>query len=84
MYIVCSRTPHPFCWEVGVEPPTQFSEGGRWEQGGELFQEVIYINNLNSEIFNDKKGLLTKMFFSVITKNSNQEMLTKNFVTFKK
>ena len=46
---------------------------------------IFYIkNNLKSEIFNDKKGLLTKMFFSVITKNSNQEMLTKNIVTFKK
>ena len=30
-------------------------------------------NNLKSEMFNDKK-----MFFSVVTKNSNCETLTKN------
>ena len=39
---------------------------------------------MKSEIFNDKKSLQTKTFFSVITKNSNWEIVTKNLVTFKR
>ena len=35
-------------------------------------------------MFNDKKGLQTKMFLSLITKNLNWEILTKNLVTFKR
>ena len=35
-------------------------------------------------IFNDKKSLQAKIFFSVITKNSNWEILSKNLVTFKR
>ena len=35
---------------------------------------------LQSEIFNDKKSLSTKMFFSTITKNLNWEILTKNLL----
>ena len=34
-------------------------------------------------MFNDKK-FIKKMFFSVIYKNLNWEILTKNLVTFKK
>ena len=30
------------------------------------------------------KKVQTRMFFSVITKNSNWEILTKNLVTFKR
>ena len=41
-------------------------------------------NKLKSEIFNDKKSLQTKMFFSVITKNLNWDILTKNLVIFKR
>ena len=41
-------------------------------------------NKLKSEIFNDKKSLEVKMFFFVITKNSNWEILHKNLVTFKR
>ena len=40
--------------------------------------------NLKSEIFNDKKSLLAKIFFFVITKNSNWKILPKNLVTFKR
>ena len=40
-------------------------------------------NKLKSEIFNDKKVYKQK-YFSVITKNSNWEILTKNSVTFKR
>ena len=35
-------------------------------------------NKLKSEIFNDEKGLSAKICFSVITKNSSWEILTKN------
>ena len=41
-------------------------------------------NKLKSEIFNDKKSLLAKLFFSAITKNLIWEILTKNLVTFKR
>ena len=41
-------------------------------------------NELKSEIFNDKKSLQAKVFFSVMTKNSNWENLLKNLVTFKR
>ena len=54
---------------------------GDFFQGGCSF----YIKNkLKSEIFNDKKGLLTKLFLPLITKNLNWEILTKNLVTFKR
>ena len=35
-------------------------------------------------MFNDKKSLKTYFFFSVINKNSNWEILTKNLVTLKR
>ena len=35
-------------------------------------------NKLKPEIFNNKKSLQAKMFLSVITMNSNWEILTKN------
>ena len=38
--------------------------------------------NLKSEIFNDKKSLSAKLFFSAVTKNSNWEISPKNLVTF--
>ena len=40
-------------------------------------------NRLKSEIFNDKKCLWAKIFFSVITKDSNWKILTKILVTLK-
>ena len=36
------------------------------------------------EIFDDKKKFTKKIFFSVITKNLNWEILTKNLVTFRR
>ena len=48
--------------------------------GGAILQK----NEMKSEIFLDKKSLQTKIFFSVITNNSNWEILTKSLVTFKK
>ena len=62
--------------------------GGCWEREGDFFQGrscSFYIKDkLKSEIFNDKKSLQTKMFFSVIAKNLNWEILTNNLVTFKR
>ena len=66
---------------------SQFLEGDCWNIRGDFFREdfSFYIKNkLKSEIFDYKKGLYTKMFFSVITKNLNWEILTKNLVTFKR
>ena len=57
---------------------SQFLEGGCKERG-------FYIKNkLKSEIFNNNKSLETKMFFSILTKNLNWEILTKNLVIFKR
>ena len=41
-------------------------------------------NKLKSEIYNDKKSVQTKNFFSVVAKNLNWEILTKSLGTFKK
>ena len=49
------------------------------ERGGDLFQD-----KLKSEIFNDKINLHTIMFFSVINKNLNCYILTKNLNVFKR
>ena len=35
-----------------------------------------------AEIFNDKKNLSTKLFFSVITKKLKWEILAKNLIKF--
>ena len=75
----------------GDEPPTKFSkrgcltgshfsdlkisEGGCWERGGGFFQRGLH--------FSHKKVYKT-MFLSVITKNLNWKVLTKNLVTFKR
>ena len=36
------------------------------------------------ELFDDKKKFIKKIFFSIITKNLNWEILTKNLVTFRR
>ena len=63
----------------------QFLEGSCWERGW-IFPPgggcIFYIKNeLKSEIFNNKKSLYTVMLFSVITKNLNWEISTRNLVT---
>ena len=59
-------------------------EGVTFFQGeGGLMQQFSH-KKIKSEIFNDKKSLLAKIFFSVITKNSNWEILPKNLVTIKR
>ena len=70
-----------------VHPPLS-AEGGLLVKRGWLFSEEgcnFHIKNkLKSGIFNDKKRLQAKIFFSVITTNSNWEILPKNLVTFKR
>ena len=60
----------------------QLLEGGCWERGGvDFFQGDCNFhikNKLKSEIFNDKKCLSAKIFFSIITQNSNWEILPEN------
>ena len=72
--------------EVGMDRISIFRGGGWWEKGGDLFQglQFLHINKLKSEIFNDKKGLYAKMFFSVTTKYLNWEILIKNLINFKR
>ena len=83
-----------------VEPPTKSPKRGGLEKsstfvGGLLGKRGDFFrgggggcnfhmkNKLKSEIFNDKKVYQQK-YFSVINKNSNCEILTKNLVTFKR
>ena len=58
---------------------TFFMGGGGGGEGGCNFHIK---NKLKSENFNDKKSLQAKIFFSIITKNSNWEISHKNLVTF--
>ena len=54
-----------------------------WERRGEIFREELHKNKHKFEIFNDKKNVCIKMFFSVLNKNLKKEILTKNLVVFK-
>ena len=71
----------------GVELPTKFSKrGGGGLVGPQLLERVagkermtffmgamqFSLKKLKSEIFNNKKSLQAKIFFSVITNNSNR------------
>ena len=61
--------------------------GGLLGKRGWLFQGELQFSHkskLKSEIFNDKKSLKVKIFFCVITKISNWEILPKNLVTFER
>ena len=40
--------------------------------------------NMHTNLLNGVKSLWAKIFFTVITKNSNLEISTKNLVTFKR
>ena len=83
MLIVCTPPPSPpFCWGVELLPifqkgggltGSQFNRGGCWERGLDLFGRgdcSFYIKNkVKCQMFNSKKNLSEKMFFSVTTKN---------------
>ena len=66
----------------GLERTSTFRERLLGKRGVTFFRGVQFSdkNKLKSDIFNDKKSLLAKIFFSVITKNSNWEILPKNLV----
>ena len=67
-----------------------FSRGGvAGKEGVTFFRgrkglQFSHKHKLKSEIFDDKKVYKQKMFISVITKNLNWEILTKNLVKFKR
>ena len=65
------------CWER----ESDFFQGGGGLQNLHIYKKINYIK---SKIFNDKKRLSARMLFSVITKNLNWEISTKNLVTFKR
>ena len=65
----------------------QLLEGVAGKEGSDFFLGELQFsqkNKLKSEIFNNKKIYQQKYFFSVITKNSEWEILPKNLVTFKR
>ena len=84
----------------GLSLLPSFRKGGAWQylnferegagKEGVTFWEAWWGGGVavllwkKSEIFNDKKLYETKMFFSVITKNLNWQILTKNSVTSKR
>ena len=70
------------CFLVPHSVVPNFRGGGDFFQGGRGCS--CHKKKLKSEIFNDKKILKAKIFFSVTTKNSNWEILPKNLVTFKR
>ena len=60
--------------------------GDCWKRGSIFFSGGLEFKKkkLKSGIFNNKRSLYTKIFFSIITKNSHWEVLTNNLVTFKR
>ena len=83
----------------GAEPPTKFSKRGEsltgyqfskwdcWETRDNFLKGCysFYIKNkLKFKYLMTKKNLWRKMLLSVITKNLNWEVLTKNFLPFKR
>ena len=70
----------------GLGRTSTFREGC-WERVDDFFHggDAIFTHKkLKSEIFNNKKSLQAKLFFSVITNNSNRGILPKDLVTFKR
>ena len=57
----------------GLDRTSTFRGGLLGKRGGDFFQGScnFHTKKLKSEIFNDKKKFMAKIFFSVITKNSN-------------
>ena len=76
MSILC--TPH--FSKRGLDRISIFREGLLGMRRGEGEVPVLLKNKLLSEMFNEKKSLSTKIFFSTITKNLNWEILTKNLL----
>ena len=81
-------TSNQFSKKEGGLIGTQTLEGVGWERGGWLYSrgrvQFSHKNKSKSELFNAKRSLWAKIYFSVITKNSKWEISTKNLVTFKR
>ena len=61
------------------------SRGIAGKERGRIYSaRVAIFFTLTSEIFNDKKGLYAKLFFSFITKHSSWQILIKNLSTVKR
>ena len=90
LYIHSVQPQPPFCSRGGGGRSASnqiFKKGGEPDRGrdlkistfrgGDVFQGVQFSpkNKVKSGIFNDKKSLQGKIFFSAITKNSNWEIL---------
>ena len=61
------------------------SRGTAGKERGRLYSGMVAIFfTLKSEIFNDKKGLYAKLFFSLITKHSSWQILINNLSTVKR
>ena len=66
---------------------SQVLQGVAEKEWGDIFQEGCHFhmkNKLKSEIFNDQREFIKKLFFSVITKNLNWGILIKNLATIKR
>ena len=95
--VCTSPPPLPFCWGVNLVPKSyqnckkeRLHRSSIFRRGLLVKKELTFFkggcsfyieNKLKSEIFNNKKSLLTKMFFSAFL---NCDILTKNLVTFKR
>ena len=80
-----SRFTSLFCYFLGLDR-TLICRGGLVRKRRVTFFRRgcnFYLKNeLKSETFNNAKSWYRKIFSSIITKNSNWEILTKNLVTF--
>ena len=77
-------TKFPKRWGLGR---TSTFREGCWERGDDFFHSgdaIFTCKKLKSEIFNNKKSLQAKIFFSFLTNNSNRGILPKDLVTFKR
>ena len=65
--------------------PKIFLEGTCWKRGGELFRGIaVFIQKINWNLKNlTTKKVYKQKCFSVLTKNLDSGILTKNLVTFK-
>ena len=91
-FIVCTPPFLQGCWasnqilKMRRLDKNSVLEGVAGKDGGWFFSGgvAIFTQKIKSEIFNDKKSLQAIIFFTVITKNSNWEILPKNLVNFKR
>ena len=73
----------PFLLGGGGEPPTKFSKGGGLDRASTFRGGLLGKSGITFFGGGEIKQVYKQKYFSVITKNSNWEILTKNLVTFK-